>query len=143
MPKKRNTIEFKELVKLHQAITALKKTPKDFRDMEPHTPQWQKLKQVMGHKFAKRMNAWAYGEVIYVGKELSEKEKRGFSSQCTYIRYPKRKPNSLQDLLELFEWVEERGSSFVYLRLPVNAISGLNTLLSHYGHNFRIKGKLS
>lgn len=142
MPQKRTSKELKALVTLRKQIKALKTTPDNFRDMEPHTPKWQAFGKAMGHAFSKQMDRWAHGEVIYIGKELNEKEKRCFSSSCTYTRYPGRKPNSFNEFVELIEWIEKRGSSFAYLRVPAGVVASLNVLLSYFDCNCRIRGKL-
>lgn len=137
-PQEQQIQEELEIIELKQQIKRLKKLPKDFRDIEVMSKDWQDLEEIMGPKKKAEMRAWAKGGVLCVVpiNNIERRVLQGFG-ELYQIDPP------IPPLVNILLQVSNQNLSFVYASSwPRVAISGLNWLASDYGWNFRFKGQL-
>lgn len=132
-------MEQQERQALLRQIRLLKRLPKDFRDLDPGSPDWEAFANVTGRR--KEMEAWSGGPILCLAP-LNKAEALVFRGEkvidgTTYGEVWEK------NFFRFLGYTEALEVSWLYLpdeETPV--ITALNLLLSRFGAGFRVKGQL-
>ncbi len=125
----------KERRELKRQIALLKRLPKDFRDLDPGSPDWEAFAEITARR--KEMEAWAAGP-MYVFRPFNSHEAMVFKNEViqSVLLWP----------LEGFKVLQAMSfckASWLYLPdEELKVIIALNLVLSRCGVNFRARGQL-
>ncbi len=135
-PAEAQIIEELEVARLRKQIARLKKLPKNFRDMEVMSNNWQDFAEIMGPKKKNEMLHWAKGGVLCLAP-LNNLERKVLTV------YGELHEQGVLDLEAILAEALELNVSFVYVsEWPKPVIVSMNWLANHYSWNFRFKGQL-
>lgn len=124
-------------IKLKRQIVAMKRLPKDFRDITLGT-DWETFAAITGRR--EEMDAWYHGPVVYFGK-LNESEKMILGSPNKLIHYDCCFDDDWQHLINQANIVDK--ASWIYLPDEESTVvDAFNVLFSRFSSNIRAKGQL-
>jgi hypothetical protein len=133
--------------KLRKLIKLLKRLPRDFRDIDPGSSDWEAFADATDRR--KEMEAWSNGPVLCL-EEPNEQEKRilgkiEMSTISKTVTGPTIKLTAFSAInwCELFFLAQKNRVSWIYLPDEHgDFIKALNMVLSRMGACYRAKGQL-
>ena len=133
-------VEQQQRLSLKRQIAILRRLPKDFRDIDVGSRDWEAFADITGRRA--EMEAWSRGPVVYFG-ELNKHEKMILGSPNKLVAITNFNFLGSSNWVAVITQAEHMKASWIYLpdeELPI--ITALNILFSRLGMNIRAKGQL-
>lgn len=140
-------------LKLQWAIATMRRLPKDFRDIDPGSKDWEDFANITGRR--DEMTRWSNGPVLHLAP-LNSGEKMILGgpnvlrpvSELVLANQSRIQVGSLEELtpenwIDVIQHAEMSGCSLIYLPdETLKVIVALNMLLSRFGFNVRVRGQV-